>query len=187
MNQSVSFNKILRRNFSEMIHAYNSYVAWTKMWENGPRIYPSQFLGQCSHALRITMLSHLIKVLERDASLRSKSFWYIYKHRTTRINRILQENQSDISFVKRMAKKLGIIRNKTLFHLDDASIENPDRVWSDADITIKDLDIIIRLQLLIFETIYSEEISPRDPFVKYSGDDAAIIVNMVVNSKSVYQ
>lgn len=175
------YKKGLRRNLSEITFAKNMLQAYKDLWSENPKIYPYEFLGQCSFALFNDMLSHLMKVF--DFNSQSITFKDIYDFRKDRIDEKLLNKNYNLKFIEKISKKLRLIRDKTHFHIDSKSVIDTKAVWKEADIKWKDIELIIKILSEILLELYSEDVSELQPFVNYYEPNISKIIKQIQENK----
>jgi hypothetical protein len=95
------------------------------------------FIRLCSLALHDQLFAHAVKVLHP----REKAgLWYLVKRYPKETARICAEHSILLGQVRNAARRLILIRNKTLFHLDAAGVVDPSAIWRKADITGRQFD-----------------------------------------------
>jgi hypothetical protein len=98
--------------------------------------YGIDFIRLAEWAFFDQMFAHSMKALDP----REKAgFWFLHKS-YSQVVPAVDAQDADLSAIKKIIPKLQLIRDKTHFHLDRSGVENPTRIWADADITKGELD-----------------------------------------------
>jgi hypothetical protein len=95
------------------------------------------FLYLAHRAFFFGMLGHMCKVLDRHPE--SASFPWLYENNTLDVDAFVQSNGYDINQLWVVAEGARLIRNKTLFHIDRATVPNTQAVWRKAGISGSDV------------------------------------------------
>ena len=80
----------------------------------------------------------------------------------------------DMDELRRIVPKLRHIRDKTHFHIDKRTVENPVMVWSDANLSRGELTKALRNAALLLVNVYGEN---GDALTPYDGADVSMIVD----------
>ncbi len=170
------YDRTLIRNLHEIKFAFSKLNAFNKF--AGKHYSPEwDFLSIVGHALENDLISHLIKVLDRNK--KSSTFWYLYNCQGKIINDFLKKEHIDIKPIETLSNKLKNIRNFTHFHIDKEAVINPNKVWTDEDIRG---DLIIQsLNLLwkILNHLHKKRFEVPFPETIYEGEDIPKILEVL--------
>ena len=136
----------LKRTHAELNNAILKLVAHDELVRQDITYIRMSFFVIAKHALYNDLLAHAIRVLDehRDAT----SFWYILRCNESVVKRAAMESQLDLDGLRILSSKLRHIREKTLFHIDKKSVNDPKSVWNGADICGNDLAHALRAMAL---------------------------------------
>jgi hypothetical protein len=111
--------EIRKEHFSQM--SFFTYASWS-----------------CFEA----MIGRAMKVL--DKTRESRSFFYIYNEDPVEVNKYLRKAGLKISSVKKLAKNLTFVRNKTFVHIDKEHVSDQNHPWRLANIVAEEFDDTIK-------------------------------------------
>jgi len=175
MEYQDKLSRAIQRNIHEVFNARIEQRAW-----NGLR--KSSYLGGldffriASRALHNDMISHAIKVLDRNKQ--SATFWYIYDSykKNAKFSKIMVGR--NITKVEQLAGKLKCIRDKTHFHIDKKGVLDPKKIWKDAGVKKDNFVDVLDMIWDILNRIYKIHFNKEFLFDEYTGDDVAKIIDL---------
>ena len=156
------YKRALNRNLNEMRKAWFEWRTLIAI-ESVHHPFPdASFFDVVHSALFNDALGHLMKVLDHHPN--SASFWFIYKQKKDEID-AQRGNDKRIKRLESLAKpdRLKHIRDKTHFHIDEKAVINPEQVWSDANITSKEVNDALLDLIRILQTLQVKEFGDKFP------------------------
>lgn len=91
------------------------------------------FFRVAAHALYNDLIAHAARIFDRHPD--AASFWYVVSCDETSARAQARALVGvDLDALGVLADKLKGVRDKTLFHIDKKTVENPKLVWSSAEI-----------------------------------------------------
>lgn len=168
-----AYNNGLIRVYYEIICAYNSFNAYNDLNQlvNEEAVSPNEFLAQCYNALFDNCLSHLVKVVVHNSM--SYTFQNVIKHDRQKIQSLLLQNKVTMDFYKELQDKLRKLRNKQLVHIDKEYLNDPNKIWSEIQITGDDLKTLITGIYKVIKQLYLNEIDRKPRYTEY--DDKSVL------------
>lgn len=130
------------------------------------------------------MVSHIIKVLDRNRDL--ATFWYLYEHKKDRIKTLFSGTMTingKISYLEGFADKLKKVRDKIYFHSDKRAIFDAAAVWKEASLQSDFLAVMTHL-MIILTTLHRERFKKEYPECDYNGADAYKVAEQYAQDRS---
>ena len=138
MIKDTRYQKVIKRNLYELAHAllelkvltiFEDYMSKYHIY-----IYGESFFNIVEKALFNDMIAHAIKALDIDKSGDSTPFWYLLEKDEEVVKKLESYSEEKIDFLRKIASKLKIIRDRTHFHIDKKGVLDPQKIWEKADI-----------------------------------------------------
>ena len=172
----------INRNFAEANNAILKLTACNNLNNAGFSCTGMSFFVIADQALYNDMVASAIRIF--DDHKEAASLWYIIRCNEAAAQKAAKACNVDIDELRKIVPKLRRIRDKTHFHIDKRTVENPSQVWGDADISgeefTKALHAAALLLAKIKQDVYGEELDQLTP---YDGSDVKQIIAVYAASK----
>lgn len=122
------------RNLHETIQALREHRALSEIEKYQARhaIYGLNYFTITYLALVNSMMGHVSKVLDRHKD--SVGFWFIYKTQRDVMAQLKSFSDERIQHLRDLTKRVKLVRDKTLFHIDKDAVFDPREIWREAKI-----------------------------------------------------
>jgi hypothetical protein len=114
-------------------------------------------------------LIRLLSLLEE--SNRCASFWYLRRINPNIVDAAVAQAGIDLKMLKELSTKLRPIRNGAFVHIDKHEVFNPQRLYHNASIQIRDLNLICTKLHEMMEEIYRVTFKKNFEYDEYDGSD----------------
>ena len=162
--------KAIKRNLFEIAHALLERKALISIEKYNKKhgIYGENFFSISYRALFNDMVAHSIKVLDEDRE--SATFWYIFRADMTKLKKLSSYSEEKMKFLRKLASRFKIIRDKTHFHIDKKGVLGPAFIWKNAGIKGRELggalrylwDLLNELHGVVFKDNFPHQIDFYD-------------------------
>lgn len=167
------------RNFAEADSALLKLTAYNKLATLTMPHPGMNFFVIAQQALFNDMVASAIRIF--DDHKEAGSLWYIVRCNESAAKKAAQAFGISLDELRMMVPRLRHIRDKTHFHIDRRTVENPSKVWSGADISSGELsDAFHKVALLLAhmkQELYGGEI---ENLTRYDGSDVQVIVDAYI-------
>jgi hypothetical protein len=169
------------RNFAEADDALLKLTAYAHL--NAAEIEHAgmMFFVLARQALFNDMIAGAIRIF--DDHKEAGSLWYIIRCHEAAVQGVAQDCGVDLEELKAMVPKLRHIRDKTHFHIDRRTLEDPSSVWRQAGISLEEftraLHNVATLLASLKQTVYQGK---RNALTCYDGADVKLIVAAALNA-----
>ncbi len=171
--------KALNRNLSELQKAI--LIRATLLAIERHEYTASNFIRIINNALYTAYIAHAIKVFDRNRE--SASYWYIVRVYSGSIKRVAKSLCVSLDDLEAVSDKIKIIRDGTAFHIDKKSVIAPSVVWSEADLTGKDLSDAIDTVWSVLSKIQEELGGNAPSLLDYDIDQALQALEAIEQGK----
>ena len=173
---SVRIMAAINRNFAEANDAILKFIAYNSLNETGIDVTGINFFAIANQALFNDMIASAIRIF--DEHKEAGSLWYIIRCHGAAAHKSASSCGIDMNEMRSIVPKLRHIRDKTHFHIDKRTVENPALVWSHADISADEFIKALRNAALLLATIkhdvYGGEMARQ---ASYDGSDVRRIID----------
>jgi len=130
---------------------------------------PSGFFQAAERALRGDVVTRACRAY--DFGSQSASIWYVMRSDEKRFAEAAKNSGVNVETLDSLARRLRPIRDQVQFHLDKKSVTNSSQVWSSADLTWNEMDMLLYGGLkLLANLAVPDAAGPTEP-VSYDGSD----------------
>ena len=150
------FDKALFRclNETEIVKAQRTaHIVLRQVLPESAKI-DSGFPGLVNAALNFATQGALSLILEKHKTKGRSGFWWLHYTALTEVSGYKPE-PTDIAFLKCFSSRIKILRDKTLFHITEDSLQNPSKLRAERGPTYANLDKAISLTLPILRDMLS--------------------------------
>lgn len=166
----------INRNFAEANNAILKLTAHDSLKKVGFTYSGMNFFAIADQALFNDMIASAIRIF--DEHKEAGSIWYVIRCHEAATHRAAKICGIDMHEMRSIVPKLRHVRDKTHFHIDKRTVENPSLVWRHADISgeefIKALRDAARLLAKVKQDVYGGELDELTP---YDGSDVRQIID----------
>lgn len=160
-NLAETSNAILKRRALMGLHATDS-------------AHGLDFFRVAAHALYNDLISHTLKVLDRNPQ--SASFWYIVQADEAIAKRAARRYGVSLDEIERLSEPFKHIRDKTHFHIDRDAVLKPSEVWVRAGLTGDELGYVLESAWKVLAGIWQELRNESFEIPEYDGSDVGKII-----------
>jgi hypothetical protein len=172
----------INRSFAEANNAILKLTAYNRLNEAEFSYMGTSFFVIAQQALYNDMIASAIRIF--DDHKEAGSLWYIIRCNQSAAKKAATACGINIDDLKAIVPKLRHIRDKTHFHIDKRSVENPSLVWRDADISGQEFTTVLhnaaRLLAKIKQDVFGAEMDQLTP---YDGSDVRHIIDAYAGAK----
>ena len=166
----------LRRNFAEANNAILKLTAHNELCASGFSYTGMSFFAIADQALFNDMFASAIRIFDDHKEV--GSLWYIIRSHEQIAHKAADACGISIDKLREIIPKLRHIRDKTHFHIDRRSVEQPSLVWEVANITGDELTNALRDAAALLATIKQEAYGGElDKLTSYDGSDVREIID----------
>lgn len=179
VNANSYIESVIKRNLSELKDAIIMSKVLDKLG-NTKTLHPLNFFRVVAIALYRDIITHLCLVFEINSV--GKSFWYIEKKLTNKIEKIAEENSISIDNLKKISKKLKPIRNKTHFHIGSEYPDKPKHIFEEYHFKNQEVIELLESGFKILKTLYKDMYNVEYQLPDYDGSDVKNILESYIEA-----
>jgi|GEM_PF-1082867 len=166
----------ITRNFAEANEALLKLTAYDKLNGTGFNRHAASFFSIAEKALFSDMIAGAIRIF--DDHKEAGSLWYIIRCHEAAAHRAARACGIDMDELRRIVPKLRHIRDKTHFHIDKRTVEDPAMVWSDTNLSRGELTKALPNAAVLLANIRNHVYGENgDALTRYDGADVSMIVD----------
>jgi len=170
------FLAAINRNFAEANNAILKLTAYNCLNEAKFIYTGTSFFVIAHQALYNDMIANAIRIF--DDHKEAGSLWYIIRCNEHAAKKAAEACGINIDDLKAIAPKLRHIRDKTHFHIDRRTVENPSLVWIDANISGHEFTNALHNAALLLAKIKQDVFGVEmDKLTPYDGSDVKHIID----------
>lgn len=172
----------INRSFAEADNAILKLTAYNCLSEAGCIHTGTSFFAIAKQALYNDMIASAIRIF--DDHKEAGSLWYIIRCNQPAANKAAAACCINMDDLKAIVPRLRHIRDKTHFHIDKRTVENPSLVWREADISGQEFTTVLhnaaRLLAKIKQDVFGAEM---EQLTSYDGSDVQHIIDAYTAEK----